>query len=313
MPKVNPFILTELRNKKKWSREQLAEKAKVNPKTISRIEHGRQRDTRPLTVRSLAGALDVEEARLTLEVTVQNARDQYDVTLSRMEIEISTLARNALYLVARKYNVVQSSVVELAPFLFCWAAEASLRQRRNHLEQAERALEKMQKFEWEMPHVSVPDSGPTKEMLAAESDSINSQDIWGQSLYEAGFQDATFNDGTDNPFAKFLGDLAEGIGGDATLDTFSYFDYPEYRICSEDATLIAGGDYELAEEILSGHVALHEMPKELQGIGKWKEKADWARAKATEYREGMRAEAKRYHEDRLHSVGQGDQNESSGR
>jgi hypothetical protein len=174
---------------------------------------------------------------------------------------------------------------ELAPYLFCWAAEASLRRRRERLNQVRWAYENVQNLGRDMPHLSVPNSNPLKEMIEAESESINSQDIWGMALYEAGFEGAALQAGTDNPFAMFLRDLAAEIGDDVVLETASSFDYAEYRVCEKEALHLAG-DTDVAEEILSGHVPLHDMPKELRGLGMWEQRAEWLRAKAKEYQEG---------------------------
>ena len=57
------------------------------------------------------------------------------------EIRIATSPRNALTLVSRRYGIEPSQIVELAPFLFLWAAEASLRQRRERIAEVERAYE----------------------------------------------------------------------------------------------------------------------------------------------------------------------------
>lgn len=254
MPKVSSFVLRRLRTKKKLSLERLAEMSKVDRQTLHRLEHDKQSENRAHTIRQIAHALDVEEGILTGDLPFPEPQAQYDVTLSRMNIKISTLARNALYLVADRYDVGQSRIVELAPFLFCWAAEASLRQRRNRLEQA--------------------DSNRSEEMFEEELDSISCRDLFGEAV-------------SDNPFEAFLRNLAADIGEDATLDVFSFWDYAEYRICVEDAALVADGDSDLTEEILSGRVALHEMPKELRESGMCKERAKWARDKADEYRQNL--------------------------
>ena len=65
MTKVNPFILQKLRRGKDWSQDRLAEMAKVNKQTISRIERGQQDNTRENTTKRLARALGVEPDDLT--------------------------------------------------------------------------------------------------------------------------------------------------------------------------------------------------------------------------------------------------------
>jgi transcriptional regulator with XRE-family HTH domain len=67
MAKVNPFIIQKLRLQKNWTQDRLAEMAKVNKQTISRIERGEQNNTRESTIKQLARALGVGPAELTLK------------------------------------------------------------------------------------------------------------------------------------------------------------------------------------------------------------------------------------------------------
>ena len=71
MQKIDPSRLKELRNRKAWSQEELSRQTqlpglpKIDKQTISRIESGKQKTHRSLTVQSLARALGVEPAVLT--------------------------------------------------------------------------------------------------------------------------------------------------------------------------------------------------------------------------------------------------------
>jgi hypothetical protein len=55
--------------------------------------------------------LTVEVPVLTGEKPVSDVEPPYDVTLSEMKVEVSTLARNAFFLVTRCYNVTQPDIV----------------------------------------------------------------------------------------------------------------------------------------------------------------------------------------------------------
>jgi hypothetical protein len=65
-------------------------------------------------------------------------------------------------------------------------------------------------------------------------------------------------------------------------------DFPFYRVCAQEAVDLVGGDTELAEAILEGKIALHQMPKELQKFEKTKERVEWARAKLEDYNRELR-------------------------
>ena len=55
-------------------------------------------------------------------------------------------------------------------------------------------------------------------------------------------------------------------------------------MCPEEAAQRVGGDTDRADEILRGQVALNEVPKEISSPEKAKERAEWVRKKAAEYR-----------------------------
>jgi transcriptional regulator with XRE-family HTH domain len=254
MPKLNPFVLKSLRHKKGWSLDRLSEMTKVDRKTLWRIEHNKSSECREHTARQIAEAFQVEISALIGDVMFEESIEPIDASLSRVTIEISTLARNAMYLVGDRYCVPRSSIVELAPFLFHWAAETSLRRRRDQLEKKVRRA---------------PNEDVTEEM-----ESIEIRDLFGDSVIE-------------NPFETFLSSLIENVDADASLNTFNQFDYADYRICVDDAVHLVGGDAELAEEVLQGRVRLQDMPKELFEPHARRERVQWVRTKAQEYRDRL--------------------------
>jgi transcriptional regulator with XRE-family HTH domain len=287
MPHILPDVLKRLRLAKGWSLEQLADrtKPKINKQTIHRIEKGPPRNTRDSTLGQLAKALSVPPAVLTGQEQLPESLDDDGgyFLMSKLGFRISTQACNAMFLVGDRYNVTHQEIVELAPFLFCWAAEKSLQQRRDHLRQVELACETAQILESEIRHLGATDFTNSEEKIAAEKESIEQRDLFGLSLDEY----SNPNDWTTNPFAVFLASLTEDIGEGASFEGYSFRDFPDYRICAEDAALFSDGDPELADHILQGHVALNGMPKELHDFGKYKERAEWARGRVDEFRKDM--------------------------
>jgi hypothetical protein len=164
---------------------------------------------------------------------------------------MTTHARNALTLVAERYCLHQTDILEIAPFLFYWAAESSLRERRKSVERLSHSID--------------------EDARASELDSIDRCDLFGEAL-------------KDNPFELFLRDLAESVGENVSMDSFDFCDYPDYRICGEEAALIADGDADLAEQILEGSAPLHEVPKELNEPGMFRERGRWLRERLNDYR-----------------------------
>lgn len=288
MTRVNPFVLQTLRRRKNWSQDRLAEMATVNKQTISRIERGEQDNTRENTIDHLAHALGVEPAELTREALTPE-RDEGEPVRRRPQSSfgVSDVANNFLYLISERYFVKPWQVMELAPLLFCWAAEMSLRERRERLNKLEEACKTAQALEKEMQHLPPPNFIYSKEKIAAESSSINSHDIFGMCFSDDDFSDDHGylpNDDTDNPFAIFLAKLVEEIDDVARFEGFSPIDYPSFQVCRDEALKMVGGDETLAERILTGVVDLYEMPKDLQGIfGKTEDRAAWVRAQNEAY------------------------------
>src|SRR5437667_2782492 len=99
MTKVNPFILQKLRNQKNWSQDRLAEMATVNKQTISRIERGKQDNTRENTIKELARALGVEPDELTqAALTPESSQSEPIRRRTQSGFGVSKSANNFLYL-----------------------------------------------------------------------------------------------------------------------------------------------------------------------------------------------------------------------
>jgi transcriptional regulator with XRE-family HTH domain len=289
MPKVVPFVLKQLRKTRGWTQEELANRAKLDKQTICRLEaeSSGQAETRQRTVDGLANALKADPSVITGKTPLAETQDDEGplTQMSRLNFRVSTQARNALYLISERYNVSQSNIVELAPYLFCWAAEASLRQRKERVARAESALQAMRDADSAIDHLETSDFSEIQRKIEAEKDSIKFHDIWGKGTeFAAHSTDWAF----DNPFAVFLESLANDIEGDTTFDEYAMGGFPFYRVCPEDALDLVGGDAELADAILDGRIVLHQMPKELCEPVKTKERVEWARAKLEDYQHALR-------------------------
>ncbi len=296
MPKVVPNVLKRLRITKGWSQEQLAEKTKseglpkLDKQTISRLERGDRASTRGRTVSQLARALGVDPAVLTGEASAPEKPHERSLLdpRSQLNVRVGTGPRNALNLVSRRYRVEPSHIVELAPFLFSCAAEESLRQRRERIAEVDRACEAARNAESDIRHLPPPNFTYSEEKIAAEYESIDSKDLFG-AFKRTPFSDPPdFDADTENPFALFLRKLAAPLGDVATFEGWSGGWTPKYRVCPDEAAALVGGDRERADEILGGLVALNEMPKEIRQAGNSKERAEWVRERAEEYRRQLK-------------------------
>jgi transcriptional regulator with XRE-family HTH domain len=292
MNHIEPSVLTKLLNDKGLSLADLAKRARLNKQTIWRLTAGKVAKARDHTIENIARVLNVDRRVLSGEERAPEFSSDSDAAVSKFQlnVRVSTVARNGLNLVARRYGVEPSRIVELAPFLFCWAAEASLRQRRDRVSEVERACENARNLEREIRHFPVPNFTYSEEKIAAEHESIDRRDLFGGWLCEkADLLDPAFRHDleTENPFAIFLRNLVAEIGGVAKFERWSGDGSPDYRVCPEDAAELVGGDSDRADEVLRGDVALNEMPKEIRSPEKAKERAEWVREKAAEYRKKL--------------------------
>jgi transcriptional regulator with XRE-family HTH domain len=294
MKKIDQDILKRLRSAKGWSQEQLAENTKfqgfpkIDKQTISRLERGDREKTRGRTIEQLARALKVEPDVLTGEAPLPELEVESEpIQKSQLNVRVSRAARNALHLVAQRYvGLEPSQIVELAPFLFCWVAEASLRQRRERLKQLENATETTRKLEREIFDVTLAQPEPPEmsdfltEQIMRENQSIELGDIFGGFRHED--PDHFLDVNAMDPFSVFLGDLVADFP-DISFERWFSEGTPSYVVCPEAAARLVGGDKDIAAMILRGSVLLNEMPKEIRGREMTKERAEWVRAKAGEY------------------------------
>jgi len=292
MIKIDSARLKQLRNSRGWSQDELSDNTKfgrhpkIDTRTISRIESGKQADIRGTTAQKLARAFGVELAVLTGEAPIPKNKLQ-ETSAPQSSIQISSHARNALYLLYERYYIRPWQVIEIAPFLFCWAAEASLRRRSELMGRVQNAYQAVRDQDQDIKHMRKSDFSDIEEKFKVEKESIETHDLFGYQLDDAGFAPYQ-HEWTENPFARFLISLAKGFDDVMQFEGFSSIDFPEYTICTEEAKRLVGGDQELAERILSGIVALNEMPKEIRESFNSADRAEWARTKVTEFMNNIR-------------------------
>jgi transcriptional regulator with XRE-family HTH domain len=281
MAKIVPLVLKRLRKANGLSQEELAQKARINKQTIFRLEReDRHATSRQLTIQRLARALNTDPDVLTGEAPAPDATENPISDMARFSFLTSKDAHNALFLVSKRYHVSQQEIVELAPFLFCCAAEESLRQRRERLRGAQLSYENAKRTHEAISHLLGPDFSSSDEQFEAEKRSIDYRDLFGLLLED---NIAIASDETQNPFALYLADLANQTEGAAEFDGYAFQDWPHYRVCADDVEQMAAGDSDLAEYIHEGRIALNAMPREIRDSNETKEQTEWLRAKREEY------------------------------
>lgn len=285
MSRINPETLQQARSLKKWSLKDLSEKSGVNQQSIHRIEKGNKKHNRKIVIERLAKALKISEEVLTGNVPLrsnQSEKDETDELLtllsqSQLNLRVSDRARNALSLAATHFGVNLSKIVEIAPFLFCWAAEQSLKLRRERLAEIDKANAELARLQTSHIHAANFMNARSEGPLDAERLSIEKNDLFGTSIDgdEYTFLPDEYNEAVDNPFAVFLRNLSKDCGDLAAFEEWDPESSPTYTVCLSTAVKLVGGDTLAADEIQTGDVPLHKLPKDLRGAGKGEARANW--------------------------------------
>lgn len=288
---VKPDQLRALRDRRGWTRAQLAQLVRVSEKTISRLENAKnppKRGPRAETMKRLAHALDTspEELARTRPSETQpdgpNSEPPAAVEIrSQVNLRMKDFARNALLIAAKRYHVSQQDIIDLAPLLFICVAERSLAYRREMLEEIDKKSQEMFEIGKEFPYLpTLLWANPrSDELVGAERESIKANDICAQEIdmcnYEGCLPD-DFDEGRDNPFARYL----HSFVADSTplVDCRGFLSkFASYEISSRLTLDIVGDDEEAASAITSGQAALHKMPRNLTETAA---RAEWAKAEA---------------------------------
>jgi transcriptional regulator with XRE-family HTH domain len=285
---ILPDILKQLRDEKRMSLDDLSKKSKVDKSTIHRIEQGKQRYQRQSTIDKLSRALNVEAGVLIEKTARPPSTAEHDPTSSgkqQLNVRVDSSARNALALVAKRYNVSAPHIIEAAPLLFLLVAERSLQQRREKLDQLKAIIGEVEASDVNFPHV--PESAFCRgyEAVDYEDQSIKTRDLFGEVVDEAPIHDGSesYENFEQNPFALFVKEEAQKVSQDIEIFGWSSYSGPDYAICADEALAIVGGDEKAADDILCGRAPLNELPKELRGTNAdLVKRAEWAKEKAKE-------------------------------
>jgi transcriptional regulator with XRE-family HTH domain len=294
MPTIIPKVLITLRKKQNRSLEKLAELSRVSKGTINKIERGRRAEVRLTTAELLARTLQVPVEVLTGSISLDDPRINKR-NLARSQSELSVVldnrCRNALQLVAWRYQVPIEQILGLAPFLFHWAADQSLRSRAEAIKQIESKFDEIDAARKKLlPHIGfrIGQNMISENVIHVERESIAQRDLFGRVVEEDRDDLAIaireeYDESEHNPFTGFLKQLAAGLSEQAEFEWMWAASTPYYEICRELAMKLVGDDQKAADAVLSGQAPLHELPQELKGKDKGSERAKWARAEAEKH------------------------------
>lgn len=205
--KIDHDRLRTLRTEIGLSRPQLAKRSGVTERTIQRLENESQksRKTHEYTLNRLSKALGVEQGVLTGELPLPESGKAPASAPKR---------RHAYDIIKRRYGVSATEIINMAPLFFTLLAEGSLAWRRKKLQEADEAIDRLNKVEKDTMHMDFYEVvTPWSELYSTEDNSIKKADIFGEDLLGdhvlAGFD--PFDPTISNPFASYLGKLAKEL------------------------------------------------------------------------------------------------------
>ncbi|MBY3068291.1 helix-turn-helix transcriptional regulator [Rhizobium laguerreae] len=275
---INPGRLVALRSKQGLSQKQLASKINVDKGTISRWERGEVTRLRADKLGMLCKALHTSETEICAEGPLpERAADQEVSSRGQVNLMMDTACRNALGLVALRYGITRQQIVEIAPLLFFVLAEEGLSHRRQALQgmrdQMDKALELCASHL--KSQIRGIDNGHDEELLADEDASITARDLFASKV--GGWRDGR---ATENPFAKHLSfRLANTGAAPNSVVSWEADEAPSFTICIEEAEKLLGPDQNACSTVLTGKVALSEMPAHVRR-GSPESRASWVRDQA---------------------------------
>ncbi len=282
---INPNRLRDLRKRKRLSRQELADKSKISPRQLARLESDSASSgaVRERTVNQLAEALEVEPGVLLGDLPLPEP-----ITPSRAEtgerIQVSALLwpeiRLAYALIKRRYGVNPTTLFNAAPLMFVLLAEGSFLWRREKLKEVDEAADQL--YNLGSGHLSFAFAAHRAQQGASdEEDSIRKGDLFGSDVGQDAF-DLGYDRSTNNPFADYLRELARKIDAPDVIDVdaseLAYAtleNFPFFKVCAGDLEKISGGSAKASYALEHGHVRINDIPDELWADDAADQRAKW--------------------------------------
>ena len=289
--KIDPDCLRTLRQQKRLTRAQLADRSGITERTIQRLENESQRSqkTHEHTLNSLAKALGVKEKPgvLTGDLPLPESDKAPVSDPERVQIgaQIAPKTRLAYDLIKHRYGVNATEIINMAPLFFALLAEGSLARRRKKLQEAEDAINRLDQMRDEVGHwIFLQATTVAGNASEPEKCSIAEADIFGEHLLDSpfGLPNAPFDPLEVNPFVHYLrklaseptiSDVVDVDKGD--LNFRSQYKFPDYEVCTEELDHISQGSSKARRTFETGHVRLSEIPEELMAEDAGERRVKW--------------------------------------
>jgi transcriptional regulator with XRE-family HTH domain len=273
---INPAAVKSLREKKRISQEKLVRLVKtrtgmtLEKRQLQRIESKAHLpgmiNVREKTLNALAHALGVVPNVLQADPEgmphVQSeAGERLDLTV---RLRASTVTK--LDLIRSAYKVEIEEIVDLAPLLFAYHAEVSLRERRHRLEADLKLRESLIRAFPKLKDLVDDERQDVSLEFESEGDSLSRDDVFGWWVNPEDEREAY-------PFTRYLQGLSESFGDPSKLrvvDQAAGLDgagsvsrIPDYSVCNEHFDWLTGGDPELKQAIWDRRLLIDSIPWDL--------------------------------------------------
>ena len=293
--KINPAAVQHHRRRQDLSQEELAARVKdrqgrgiLSKRHLQRIERKAQLPgphyVREEVLLALARALRVSPSRLQ-EVPEDSSQVQTEtsgrVPLPQIKVWASTATK--LDLVRSAYKVTLEEIIDLAPLMFVYHAESSLRERRERLERDLATRETMLRAFPKLQQLLDSDKQGGDAWFAMEDESLRADDVFGWFIDPEMVQDIEIR---DNPFTLYLQRLSERLRApdklavaqeDPALLVPGMGLTPEYQVCRAHLDWLTCGDPELKQAILERRVLIDDLPAGALGFPDPSARIDWMR------------------------------------
>jgi transcriptional regulator with XRE-family HTH domain len=296
---INPATLKALRETKGLTQDKLVElvnrigRGRLDKRQLQRIE-GKARLPGPHYVRektllALARALSVSPAELqSAPEDSPAAPAEVDERLP-LPVKVRPATVTKLDLIRSAYKVSLEEIIDLAPLMFAYHAESSLRERKQRLEGNLQLRERFLRAFPEMQHLLEEGEQATPSKLQSEHMSLRGDDIFGMWLDPEVFDGIELG---DNPFAEYLQRLSAEFAAPSKLEVddlpallalHAETRIPDYTVCTEHLDWLTQGDPELKMAILNRELLIDNVPL-MRLLGDAADRVAWMRRELQQQR-----------------------------
>lgn len=296
---INPATLKQLRTDAGLSQESLAKTSKVSKKTIARIESGKS-TANTHSVTKLAKALGVRLEDLAEPSDQVEKAVWWFSRYCTTKFLLHENTRIALQMVEKNYGLSYNAQIQLAPLFAALLAEGSFEWRKQKIEQVDHMVKELEKADYGHTLFYLATSRAS-DATDLERDSIKERDLFGKRVKDEAFSEGLSPE--SDPFTEYLRHLAAQCSSQTIKilpeanETSDYDNHDcwmtnvdfgnssvNYSIGSEELFSLTDSanneDFDWAWRALGrGHVQISDIPEDLLGDDKAKERAAWFRSR----------------------------------